>query len=78
MTPSSAVTHRAGRWLHGYAGSGSEPRSANWGHWFGLSEVDSVSDLVRRAAKRSSESHTWKRRAREIETSFGLKTRREA
>jgi REP element-mobilizing transposase RayT len=45
---------------------------------FGLWGVDSVSNLVRLAAKRSSESRAWKRKAREIETALGLNTEHKA
>jgi hypothetical protein len=44
-----------------YARSGPEATLSELGPSFGLSRLDSVSNLVRHAAQRSSESRTWKR-----------------
>ena len=48
------------------------------GPFFGLSGVDSVSNLVRRAEKRYAESRKWKRIMQEIESSLGLNTEHKA
>ena len=48
------------------------------GPCFGLAGVDSVSNLVRRAEKRYTESRKWKRTAREIEASLHLNTEHKA
>jgi hypothetical protein len=45
---------------------------------FGLLGVDSVSNLVRRATKRNTESNEWRRQTREIETALGLNTEHKA
>ncbi|MCH7726785.1 MAG: transposase [Planctomycetes bacterium] len=51
---------------------------AELGPAFGLDGTDSVSNLVRRAEKRSKESATWQQTARKIETALGLNTEHKA
>ena len=51
---------------------------AELGPAFGLDGTDSVSNLVRRAEKRSKESATWQPAARKIETALGLNTEHKA
>ena len=51
---------------------------AELGPSFGLTDTDSVSNLVRRAEKRCKESSKWRKAARHIEAALGLNTKHKA
>jgi chromosomal replication initiation ATPase DnaA len=51
---------------------------AQLGQHFGVGGEGSVSNLVRRAEKRSKESRKWKQTVKKIESTLGLNTQHKA